>query len=392
METDSATLERPAPKTPPANARTPVAAPPINRAPNNTGRFRPRNLIFGAVAILGVAWGVHFGLHAYHYENTDDAYVTGHLHRVSAQVTAEVKELRVEDNQRVSAGQILAVLDPTTFQVALDKAKAGLAQATAQKQQAHAAVEQAIAQFAGAEARADQAAAQVQQLEAQRDLARVTLSRTEQLFNNTNGAATQADLDAARSAFQSADAAVNAARANIAATKAAIESSKAARDASIAQESAADANIAAAQSAIQDAQVKLGYTVITSPVAGRVGNRSIELGNRVQDGQAIMAIASADMWVVANFKETQLAHMHAGQEVELTIDALPGQTFSGKIDSLAPASGAQFALLPADNATGNFNKVVQRVPVKITLSPEDLEKFGDRLRLGLSAVVDVKVR
>lgn len=391
METDSATLERPATKTSAASPRSTPSTP--SRDPGTKpSAFRSRNLVFAGLAVLGVAWGTHFGLHAYHFETTDDAYITGHLHRVSAQVTAEVKELRVEDNQRVSAGQLLAVLDPTTFQVALDKAKAGLAQAEAQKQQAHAAFEEAEAQLSGAQARSEQATAQVQQLEAQRDLARVTLGRTEQLFSNTNGAATQADLDAARSGFHSSDAAVQAAQANIAATKAAIESSKATRDAATAQENAAQANIAAARSAIRDAEVKLGYTQISAPVAGRIGNRSIEVGNRVQEGQTILAIAGAEMWVVANFKETQLAHMRAGQEVTLTIDALPGEKLKGTIDSLSPASGAQFALLPADNATGNFNKVVQRVPVKVTLSSEDLQKYGERLRLGLSAVVDVKVR
>jgi membrane fusion protein (multidrug efflux system) len=143
---------------------------------------------------------------------------------------------------------------------------------------------------------------------------------------------------------------------------------------------------------VHEAQVQWGYTTITAPVAGRIGNRAVEVGNRIQAGQALFAIAGTDLWTVANFKETQLARMHAGEPVEMTVDALPGEKLSGTVDSLSPASGAQFALLPADNATGNFNKVVQRIPVKITFSPDELKKYGDRLRLGLSVVVDVRVR
>lgn len=391
MESNSATLEPPAQKLSAQENRTPPGEGKNSRAAG-ARRLRPRTVIFTLLALGLLSWGVHFGLHAYHYESTDDAYVVGHLHRISAQVSAQVKELRVEDNQTVSAGQILAVLDPTTFQVALDKAKAAVAEAEAQQQQAHAAVAEVDAQAAGAAARVDQAEAQLGQFEAQSQLARTTLARTEQLFSSGNGASTQADLDAARSASRAADAQVNAAKANIEAANAAAKSAAAARQAATARENASAASVAAAKAAVHEAEVKLGYTTLTAPVAGRIGNRSVEIGNRVQEGQALFALAANELWVVANFKETQLARMKPGEDVELTIDALPGEKLTGTIESLSPASGAQFALLPADNATGNFNKVVQRVPVKITFTPAELKKLGNRLRLGLSAVVDVRVR
>lgn len=351
-----------------------------------------KRLILGAAAAGLLAWGVHFGLHTYHFESTDDAYVTGHLHRISAQVSAPVKAVRVDDNQVVAAGDVLVELDPAEFQIAVEKARAAEAQAQAQQAQARAAVEQAEAQSAAAEARAAQAESQVKQIQAQRELARLNLARTEQLFRNNTGASTQADVDTARSTFESTDAAAGAAAANLAALKAGVTSAHASLDAAKAQAVAADAAIATARAAFRNAELELSYTTIKAPVAGRIGNKSVETGNRVQAGQALFAIAAENPWVVANFKETQIARMHAGQPVELTIDAVPGEALHGHIESLSPASGAQFALLPPDNATGNFNKVVQRVPVKIVLDAADAQRVGDRLRLGLSALVDVRIR
>ena len=131
---------------------------------------------------------------------------------------------------------------------------------------------------------------------------------------------------------------------------------------------------------------------IVAPADGRIGNKNIEIGNRIEVGQTLMAVVEPEVWIEANFKETQLARMRAGQEAEVRIDAIPGQVFPAKIDSLAPASGAQFALLPADNATGNFTKVVQRVPVRVVFATGALRGFEDRIRPGLSVAVDVRVR
>lgn len=386
----SATAEPARPVPAPSAARD--AAHPVPHATASAKRKRShvRSIIFGVVLLALVGWGVHFAIHAYHYEETDDAYVAGHLHTVSAQVDGQIKEVLVDDNQVVHRGDVLVRLDPLQFQIGLQKANAAVTQAEAQERQFSAAAAQADAALAEARARVEQAQAQRAQTKAQLELANVTLSRNEQLVHENSAA--RAEYDQARSAAQAAAAAGQAAEANLVAARAAVTSAEAARNSARAQTEAARAAIGAAQAVVRDAQRQLDYTTITAPSDGRVGNRHVEVGNRVQAGQALLALAEPDMWVVANFKETQLARMHAGEEVELTIDALPGTALHGRIDSVAPASGAQFALLPPDNATGNFNKVVQRVPVKIMFDADSEKEIGTRLRLGLSVIVEVRVR
>ncbi len=345
--------------------------------------------VVAGVALLG--WLSQLALHAYRYEKTDDAYLTGHLHQISPQLDAQVKEILVTDNQAVRASDILVRLDPRQFELAVQKAQAALEQARAQANETHAASAQADAQVAETEARVKQAEAQLAQTAAQLDLARLALTRSEQLFAK-GGVITDADLDNARGAFHAAEAAHAANQANVTAARASIGSAQAAQTSARAQVAAATANIAVAEAAVRDAERQLGYTTLTAPADGRVGNKSVEVGNRVVAGQTLFSLVASDAWIVANFKETQLARMHASQDVELEVDALPGHVLHGKIDSIAPASGAQFALLPPDNATGNFNKVIQRVPVKITLDDASRHELGDRLRLGLSVIVNVRVR
>jgi len=352
-------------------------------------RWKPGLVVAAGLAL--VVWSSKFAIHAFHFVETDDAYIAGHLHQIGPQIDGQVKEILVTDNQSVKAGDVLVRLDSLEFEIALQKARAVLEQARAQETQTRAASAQADAQLTEAQARVTQAEAQVSQAVAQQELARLTLTRNEQLFTN-GGAITQAELDNARSAFRAAEAALAAAHANLAATQSGVGSALAAQNSAHAQIAAAAASISVAETAVHEAERKLAYATITAPTAGRVGNKAVEVGNRVLAGQSLFSLAAPEMWVVANFKETQLARMHAGEEVELTVDALPNQTLHGKIESLAPASGAQFALLPPDNATGNFNKVVQRVPVKITLDDASLQQLGDRLRLGLSVIVNVKVR
>jgi membrane fusion protein (multidrug efflux system) len=343
-------------------------------------------------ALALIAWFGQLAVHAYHYVETDDAYITGHLHQISPQLDGQVKEVLVSENQTVHAGDILVRLDGLEFELALEKTKASLAQAHAQETQTRAASAQADAQFAEASARVTQAEAQVAQAAAQLELAELTLTRNEQLFAK-GGAITQSELDTVRSGFRAAEAAHAASQANLTAAHSSVGSALAAQNSATAQISAASANIAVAEAAVQDAERKLSYATIKAPADGRVGNKTVEVGNRVVAGQSLFSLAAPDMWVVANFKETQLARMRAGERVDLSIDALPDSDgLHGTIESLAPASGAQFALLPPDNATGNFNKVVQRIPVKISLDGASRQQLGERLRLGLSVIVNVKVR
>jgi membrane fusion protein (multidrug efflux system) len=348
--------------------------------------------LLGIAAVAAIlAWLGVLAVRAYHNERTDDAYIAGHLHQVSSQIDGQVRQVLVDDNQTVKAGDVLVRLDPLEFQIAVQKAQAALAQAKAQLAQANANVTQAAAQSTEANARVRQAGAQLARTQAQLGLAKLTLSRNEQLFGN-GGAVTQADVDNARSAFTAAQAAHAANQANLAAANAGVGSAAAAQTLAQAQVEAAHASVAVAEAAVRDAQRQLDYTTIVAPAAGRIGNKAVEPGNRVQAGQTLFGLIEPDVWVVANFKETQLALMKPGQPVQVAVDALPDHALQGTIDSLAPASGAQFALLPPDNATGNFNKIVQRVPVKILLDADSVKELGDRLRPGLSVIVNVHVR
>ncbi len=342
------------------------------------------------VGALAAAWLGRMALHAYRYETTDDAYVSGHLHQISPQLDAQVKAVFFTDNQAVKAGDVLVQLDPLQFELARQKAVAQLAQAHAQAAETRAAVEQSAAQVAEARARVTQAESQLNQTATALDLARLTLGRAEKLVDQ--GGMNQSELDSARSAVAAAEAAHAANQANIVAAKSAVGSAEAARNSTQAQIAAAEANVAVAEALVRDAERQLGYTTIVAPDNGRVGNKAVEVGNRVVAGQTLCALAAPDSWIVANFKETQLARMRAGQPVELAVDALPGRALHGTVDSIAPASGAQFALLPPDNATGNFNKVVQRVPVKIILDEASRLALADHVRLGLSVIVDVRIR
>ena len=351
--------------------------------------LRPLLLTVAALAVAG--WIAHFLFLSYHYEETDNAYIVGHLHQISPQIDGQVKEVLVADNQFVQAGDALVRLDPLEFEIARQKAQAGLAQARAQETQAKAAAAQAQAQIAEAQARVSQAEAQLTETAAQLQLAQLTLNRQEQLMAH-DGASTQADVDNARSTFSTAQASHAANQANLVAARASVGSAEAAQASAGAQAQAAAASVDVLEAALHDAERKLTYATITAPTAGLVGNKAVETGNRVLAGQILLGLAEPDVWIVANFKETQLPRIRLGQDVEFTIDALPGRTLHGKVDSIAPASGAQFALLPPDNATGNFNKVVQRIPVKITLAPADQTELSRSLRLGYSVIVRVRIR
>jgi membrane fusion protein (multidrug efflux system) len=338
-----------------------------------------RNLLIAAVALGIAAWLGDFCWHAWHYEETDDAYIVGHLHQVSPQIDGQVKDVLVADNQLVKAGDVLLRLDPLKYEIAVAKGEADVAQARAKKIEAAAAL-------AEAQARVSQAEAQIAEIDAQLELARLNHGRDQRLFGDgKSGVVTQSELDKSHSALAVTRASADAAKASLAAAQAA-------QQAAAAQIEAAEAAVNSADAVLRDARRQLADTVLTAPSDGRIGNKSVEIGDQVKAGQMVFALAEPNPWIVANFKETQLARMHPGQPVEFTIDALPGSTLHGTIDSLAPASGAQFALLPPDNATGNFNKVVQRVPVKIVLDDASRAEFGDRLRLGTSAVVDIRVR
>jgi membrane fusion protein (multidrug efflux system) len=343
-------------------------------------------------AVGAAVWVGHFAWRAFHYEETNDAYVSGHVHQVSPQISGLVQQVLVNDNQEVKAGDTLVRLDPLEYQIALQRAQAAVAEAKARLASSAADISKAQSDVAAAAAHYAQAQAQVRQAQAQFDVAQRNYARDLDVSQNNKGAVSRADIDAARGMQDARQADLDAANANLTAAKTGEESAQSAAQAALAQQKAAEAAVAMGEAEMREAQRKLDRATITAPTDGRVGNKNVETGNRVDAGETLLALVEPEFWVVANFKETQLARMRPGQIVEITIDALPGRVFRGIVDGFAPASGAQFALLPPDNATGNFTKVVQRVPVKILFDNSVDREALERLRLGLSAVVAVKTR
>jgi membrane fusion protein (multidrug efflux system) len=296
-----------------------------------------------AVVIAGVLWW----LNARKYEDTDDAFIDTHIVHLSPQIAGRVVKIYVKDNEQVHKGQPLVEIDPSD-------AQAKLAQVEAQQAQAETQYRQAVATEKGAAAQAENA---------ERDLERYrTLQKT------SPQAVAQQQMDQALATERNATAQRDAAQAQIASAAATI-------------------NVYKAQ--VAAAKLELGYTHIVSPVEGHVAQRSVAVGNYVAPGQELMAIVPLQLWVTANFKETQLTHMRVGQPVSVEVDACPDEEIHGHVDSLQRGAGQAFGILPPENATGNYVKVVQRVPVKIVLDrvPQDCP-----LGPGMSVVPTVKVR
>ncbi|MGX4640747.1 HlyD family efflux transporter periplasmic adaptor subunit [Massilia sp. SYSU DXS3249] len=362
----------------PLASATPPSTPP---APAAAGKAPPNKRVLAVVGLIAVAAlfaGGRMWYRSHNFVDTENAYVAGHVHPVSARIAGVVTRVLVEDNQHVKAGDVIAELDPADQHVRVEQIEAQIASA---KQQ----VIQADAQVAQVRAQAEAAKAQVGQAQALALRARQDAERFGQLYTKQMKAVSKAEVDAANAARTAAAADVNARRDNAAAADAQITAASSARDVFKAQ-------IKVLQAQLKDAKQQVGYSRILAPVDGRIGRRSVEVGARVQPGQQLVAVVEDKVWVTANFKETQLAGLKPGQAVDLEVDALPGEHLVGRVDSFAPASGNQFALLPADNATGNFTKIVQRVPVKITLAPADVQRLAGRLVPGMSVVAEVDLR
>jgi membrane fusion protein (multidrug efflux system) len=312
-------------------------------------------LVLGTLAVLLFFW-------LDRTETTTDAYVTGRIHPVAPRVTGTVVALHVDDNQHVRAGEVLLELDTRDFDVRVEQARAE--------------IDRAKAQVASATAQIAEAAATIVAADANVRKTGLDLRRAAELVGETPRGISQQEYDAARAASDSARANLTSAKARQVAAHAAAESAK--------------AQVATGEAALHDAELAYGYTRILAPVSGYVGRRTVEVGARVNAGQTLLSIVSDQVWVVANYKETQLHGIRPGTRARMTVDALPGVSFVGRVDSLSPASGSQFALLPPDNATGNFTKVVQRVPVKILFGDEDLRTYRPRLAPGMSTIVKIR--
>jgi membrane fusion protein, multidrug efflux system len=325
-------------------------------APPASIKNRLRRLLLAgtAVALLaGAAWyGWDYWTVGRFLVSTDDAYVKADNTTIAPKVSGYLSEVLVGDNQHIKAGQVLARIDDRDFKVALDQAKADVAaaQAAVESKQAQLEVQQAVIDAAKATIDVDNAAKTFANQENKRytDLA-------------TTGYGSVQNAQQAQSRNAGAEAAILRDTANLVSANKQVDLLKA----EIAQAVATAARAAAQQA---QAELNLGYTTITSPIDGVVGNRTLRTGQYVQAGTQLMSLVPATgAYVVANFKETQLTDVRGGQAVDIAVDMFPGKVVHGHVDSLAPASGQEFALLPPDNATGNFTKVVQRIPVKIAL-------------------------
>jgi membrane fusion protein (multidrug efflux system) len=327
---------------------------------------------------LGVGGAADFG-YGYlttgrYLETTDDAYVQADSTVISPKVSGYIAEVAVSDNEPVKAGQILARIDDRDFKTALDQAHADVAASEA-------AVRNLDAQIELQHPVIQQQAAEVDAAEANLQFAQQERTRYDALMKTGSGTVQRA---------QQTDAALRASDAQLQQGKAALIAANKKIEVLSTDRAKAVAELAHARAVEQQAALNLSYTRITAPVDGTVGARSLRIGQYVQAGTQLMAVVPLDaVYVVANFKETQLTHVRNGQPVRLSIDSFPGRKLRGHVDSLSPASGLEFALLPPDNATGNFTKIVQRVPVKIVLDDQSLDGL---LRPGMSAepTVDTK--
>ena len=357
----------------PSQLAPPQPAPVVARLPRRRRRILPRVVIalagFAAIGV-GVAWW----LEARDYESTDDAFIDAHMVRVAPQVTGRVAVVPVDDNQAVAAGQLLVKIDPAPLRAKLDQAEANQANATGL-------LAQARAQQVVVEANADQARAQVGVAEANATNAMAGLKRSQSLI--VKMAVSQQALDDAVAAARRTAAALIAAQKGLEAAEAQFGVTKS-------QIETAEAALRSAAAQAEQARLDLSYTEVTASEAGTIAHKNVSPGDYVQIGQNLIALVPLKIWITANFKETQLDLMRAGQPVEIRIDAYPGQTFHGHVDSFQRGSGPAFSLLPPENATGNFVKVVQRVPVKIVF--DDPPDQGRPLGPGMSVVPRVKVR
>ena len=332
-------------------------------------------------------------------QQTDDAYVRADMTPMSTRISGTVKRVDVEDYQAVTPGQTLVELDDADYRATLAQAEAALAGSEASLANNQAAKRIQDAKVQNAEAMIQQALSAVKAAQAgiasvQPDVTRSDLERKRQLALLDARAATKqqnetAEADATRFsgmlATRQAD--LQHAEAAVSSSRAALEAEKEQRAALNTEDALYRADIRAKEAGIIVAKVNLGYTQIVAPIGGTVGERHVHAGQLVAPGMQVIDLVQGGVWIQANFKETQLTRMRKGDVADIHVDTFPGVVLHGKVEEIAPASGSQFALLPPDNATGNFTKVVQRIPVKIALDPNP--SWQGKLRPGFSAVVTV---
>jgi len=335
-------------------------------AQSNGKRKRMMTLLAAVIAIAAIAYGLYYFLVARFHESTDDAYVNGNVVQITPQVVGTVVAVKADDTQTVKAGDPLVLLDPADSRIALQQTEASLAQT--------------VRQVRGLFINDDQYRAQVALR--QSDLSKAEDDLRRRLAVAQTGAVSQEDISHARDAVKAAQASLDAAQQQLSSNRALTANTTI----------ATHPNVLAAAAKVRDAYLANARNTLPAPVTGYVAKRSVQVGQRVSPGTPLMSVVPLNgVWVDANFKEVQLNHMRIGQPVELTADIYgTSVVYHGKVVGFSAGTGAAFSLLPAQNATGNWIKVVQRLPVRIELDSKELEKHP--LRIGLSMQVDVNIK
>lgn len=327
----------------------------------------------GGLLVLFVGWAAYAGWGLLRHEETNDAQVEEYITPVNSKLTAFVQQVRYHDNQPVHAGDTLVLLDDRDYQVAAAEAEAALATSQAQLRVQGYSFQTTRRTSTVSEAQLE--AAQARLREQQQEYDRYRQLRTEEAVTAQQFERVETARDVARAEYQALQNTHAASLAHV--------------DETSGQQAVLRAEVKRRQALLRKARLDLAYTVIKAPYDGRLGRQAVQEGQLVQAGQPLATIvnAHAGKWVTANFKETQLRYLQLGQAVRIMADAYPGHIFAGRIESLAPATGARFSLLPPDNATGNFVKVIQRVPVRIQLT--DAAPVAARLQAGMNVTVEV---
>ncbi|MGO8835847.1 MAG: HlyD family secretion protein [Limisphaerales bacterium] len=373
------------------NENPPTANPPPPAAPGNgttSARLNSPWFLWPATAALaGLLYVALFYLNSFlTQESTDDAFIEGHVVSVAPRVAGQVLTVRVLDNQFVHSNDLLVEIDPATYAMTTAQKQSSADAQESSYKAALAALDLMSVKVVTAQATADQSKADADAAAATDARAQADFQRNQELRNQNTISAQE--FDAAQAAAREADANLIAARQKAAADASKISEARAQLDATKAAVGMALAQFRQAQTTVQSAQLDLSYTKIFAPADGRVTRKAVEAGDYVQTGQTLLSIVPNDVWVVANFKETQLKHMKPGQRAMVSIDALD-RSFAAHVDSVQAGSGAAFSLLPPENATGNYVKVVQRVPVKIVF--DEPLPADHTVGPGLSVVPDVSV-
>lgn len=374
-------------------AERPAQRPPAREEPAKPQEKQKRRswrlTLFLMVLIpLAAVAGAYYYARGQGYQSTDDAFIDGHIINVAPKVAGRVDRVLVNDNQTVKKGDLVVSLDDRDLAAARKQKDAAFESARAQEGAVRASIDQAIAHVNSLQATVESDQATAEASRAQAEKAAKDFQRTQELFRTKVMSAQ--DLDAARAATDSAQAQLQANLKKVASDQAQVAEARATVNTYVALLKSVQAKTEESGADLQTAKLNESYAEIRAPEDGRVTKKAVEPGNYLQTGQTLFALVPANVWVTANFKENQLDLMRPGQPVEIEIDALPGQKFHGHVNSIQAGSGARFSLLPPENATGNYVKVVQRVPVKIFF--DQLPQSGLPLGPGESVVPTVKVQ